>query len=57
MDLEKLMGVAASFAFMTAMTGQLPKMIGALRIAQLELIKASQSPNWSKAPLLPMGGR
>jgi hypothetical protein len=57
MGLEKLMSLAASLAIMAAMTGQLPKVIGAVRIAQLELIKASQTSNLGKAPLLPMGGR
>jgi hypothetical protein len=53
--LEKLVGVAASLALLAAVTGQLPKMVGAVRVAQLELIKESQASKWSKAPLLPMG--
>ncbi len=57
MGLEKLMGVAVSLALMAAMVGQLPTVIGVVRITQLELIKASQTSNWGKAPLLPLGGR
>jgi hypothetical protein len=55
MGFEKLMGIAATVALVAAMTGQLPRLITGVRVAQLELIKASQASNWSKAPLLPVG--
>jgi len=54
MGIEKLSAWAIALAIAAASTGQLPKILAAVRVAQLELIRDSQASKWQKAPLLPM---
>lgn len=49
MDIQKLIGLAAALA---ASTGQLLRIIMAVRIAQLQLFKESQTSKWGKSMLL-----
>lgn len=53
MGLNKLIAMAATLAVLAASTGHLPKIIYAVHMAQLHLIKDSQTSNWPKAMLLP----
>lgn len=53
MGLEKLIALGAAMAILAASTGQLPKVIRAVQIAQLKLLKDSQASKWPKAALLP----
>jgi hypothetical protein len=50
--MDKLISVAVTLAFLAAGTGQLPKVIKADRVAQLELIRDSQASKWGKPLLL-----
>ena len=52
MGIEKLISMGAILAVMAASTGQLPKVIRAVHIAQLQLLKDSQASKWPKAALL-----
>jgi hypothetical protein len=52
MGIQKLIPIAISLAFLAASTGQLPRVIKTVRIAQLQLIKESQASKWGK-PMLP----
>ncbi len=52
MGIQKLIPLAVSLAFLAASTGQLPRVIKAVRIAQLELIRDSQASSWGR-PILP----
>lgn len=53
MGLEKVISICAVLAIWAASTGQLPKIIREVHIAQLKLLKESQSKNWGRALLLP----
>jgi len=53
MGLEKLISIGVAMALLAASTGQLPKALLAVHVAQLRLIKASQASTWPKAYLLP----
>ena len=53
MGLDKLIALGAALAIMAASTGQLPKAIRAVHIAQLHLLKQSQASKWPRAFLLP----
>ncbi len=53
MGLDKLIAMAAALAVLAASTGHLPKIIYAVHMAQLHLIKDSQASNWGQAMLLP----
>ena len=53
MGIDKVMAIAATMAILAASTGQLPKIIRALHVAQLYLIQESQASKWPKATLLP----
>lgn len=46
---NKLIEAAVAIVFAIASTGQLPKFIRAVQIAQYEVLKASQSSHWGKA--------
>jgi hypothetical protein len=50
--MDKLISIAVTLAFLTAGTGQLPRVIKAVRIAQLELIRDSQASKWGRPLLL-----
>ncbi len=52
MGIEKLATWAVGLALLASSTGQLPKIIHAVRIAQLELLRDSQASKWPKLPLL-----
>ena len=53
MGLEKLISVAAVLAVLAASTGQLPRILHTVRVAQLHLIQDSQASKWGQALLLP----
>jgi hypothetical protein len=53
MRLEKLIQAALMATLIGAATGQLPRMVQAVRVAQLKLLKESQASKWGKAWLLP----
>jgi hypothetical protein len=52
--LNKLIAVAMTAVSAAAATGQLPHLIQTVRIAQLQLLKESQSSKWGKPFLLPV---
>ena len=54
MGISKLITIASMLAVLAVSTGQLPRIIKAVRIAQLHLIKDSQSSSWGRAMLLPV---
>ena len=49
---EKIITLAAILAVMAAGTGQLPRIIKTVHIAQLKLLKESQASKWPKAYLI-----
>jgi hypothetical protein len=51
--MDKLIAIATTLAVLTVASGQLPKVLHQLRVAQLHLIKDSQASNWGRAMLLP----
>ncbi len=53
MGLNKLFALAAVLAVLAASTGQLPRIIYAVHMAKLHLLKESQASKWPKAALLP----
>ncbi len=53
MGLDKLITLGATLAVFAASTGQLPKAIRAVHIAQLRMLKGSQASTWPRAQLLP----
>ena len=52
MSIEKLAPFAIVLAVLVSSTGQLPKVINAVRRAQIQLIQDSKASKWPKAPLL-----
>ncbi len=52
MGIEKLISVAAVFAVLAVSTGHLPRIVHAVRVAQLQLIKESQASKWGPPGLL-----
>ena len=57
MSLDKLIQIAVILAVAAVSTGQLPRILREVRVAQLHLIKdsqASQASQWGKAFLLPI---
>ena len=53
MGLEKLISIAATLAVLAVSTGQLPRILHAVRLAQFHLIHDSQASKWGRALLLP----
>lgn len=53
MDLGKLITISATLAFLVVSTGQLPRGLKTIGIAQLQLIKESQVSKWGIPMLLP----
>lgn len=51
---SKLIDAALIAVFMTAAAGQLPRLVQTVRVAQLQLLKESQSSKWGRAMLLPI---
>lgn len=54
MGIEKLAQAAVAVVMIAAATGQLPKLVREVQIAQLKLLKDSQSSKWGRAMLLPV---
>ena len=54
MNFTKLGETALIVVLMAAAAGQLPRFVQTLRVAQLQLIKDSQSSKWGRAMLLPV---
>lgn len=54
MGIEKLAQAAVIMAMAAAATGQLPKLVQEVQIAQFKLLKDSQSSKWGRAMLLPV---
>ncbi len=54
MGLNKIIEAAAILTILAASTGQLPRIIRTVQIAQLKLLKESQSLMWGHALLLPV---
>ena len=52
--LNKLIAVAMTAALTAAATGQLPRLVQTVRVAQLKLLKDSQSSKWGKPFILPI---
>ncbi len=52
MGIEKLAQAAVAAVMIAAATGQLPKLVREVQIAQLKLLKDSQSSKWGRAMLL-----
>lgn len=57
MGLSKLVEVALIIVLMAAAIGQLPRLNQAIRVAQIHLLKDSQSSKWGRALLLPASER
>ncbi len=53
MYLNKLISVAVMIVMLAASTGQLPKLIHAVRKAQIQLIQDTKASKWGRVPLLP----
>lgn len=51
---RKLVEAALIVVLMAAAIGQLPRLNQMLRVAQIQLIKDSQSSKWGRAMLLPL---
>lgn len=51
--MDKMIAIAATLAVLTVSSGQLPKVLHQLRVAQLHIIKDSQASKWGQALLLP----
>lgn len=56
MGIEKLIPMVVTIVMMAAATGRLPMLTREVQIAQLRLLKASQSSRWGQALLLPTPG-
>lgn len=52
MGIDKLITIAATLAVLAVSTGQLPKVLREVKIAQLKLLKESQASKWG-TPMLP----
>ena len=52
MGLNKLVEAALIIVLIAAAAGQLPRLVQTVRVAQLQLIKDSQSSKWGQAFLL-----
>ena len=54
MGINKLTEAALVAILMAAASGQLPRLIQTIRVAQLQLLKDSQSSKWGRPMLLPI---
>lgn len=50
---NRLIEAIVLFAFMALATGQLPKLIRAVQVAQYEVLEGSKASTWEKLSLLP----
>lgn len=57
MGIEKLASAALIAVMTAAASGHLPGLVREVQIAQLKLLKDSQSSKWGRAMLLPVRGR
>lgn len=53
MGVDKLISIAATLGLLAVSTGQLPKVLHAVRLAQIHLIQDSQASKWGRVMLLP----
>lgn len=53
MGIDKLISISAILAVLTVSTGQIPRVLKVVRVAQLQLIKDSQASKWGRPLLLP----
>ena len=51
-EMDKLISIAVTLAFLTVSTGQTPRVLKIVRVAQLKLIKVSQASIWGRPLLL-----
>lgn len=54
MGFNKLTEAAFVVIVAAALAGQIPRLVQTLRVAQLQLLKESQSSKWGQAMLLPI---
>jgi hypothetical protein len=54
MGINKLVEAALIVVMMAATVGEIPRLIQAVRVAHLHVLKESQSSRWGQAFLLPM---
>lgn len=52
--LNRLIEAALIAVLMAAAAGQLPRLVHSVRVAQLQLLKDSQSSKWGRPMLLPI---
>lgn len=50
---QKLIQAAVAAALAAAVTGQIPRFIQTVRVAQYQLLKESQASKWGRSMLLP----
>lgn len=50
MGINSLIEAATILTILAASTGQLPRIVKTVQIAQFKLLQQSQSPYWGKAP-------
>ena len=55
MGLNKIIEAIAIIVIFAASTGQLPRLVREVQLAQLHILKASQSKSWGQALLLESG--
>jgi len=53
MNFDKLTAAVVGIVMLAASTGQLPKLIYAVRKAQIQLIQETKASKWGQVPLLP----
>jgi len=53
MNFDKLVTAAVGIVMLAASMGQLPKLIFAVRKAQIRLIQETKASKWGQVPLLP----
>ncbi|MBI3558313.1 MAG: hypothetical protein HY074_18760 [Deltaproteobacteria bacterium] len=54
MGIDKLIQIAATLAVLAISTGQLPRILHAVRVAELKLIHDSRASAWGRPMLLPL---
>lgn len=54
MSINKLIPIATALALAAAVTGNLPRIILQVKLAQLQLLKDSQASKWGRPFLLPV---
>jgi len=53
MGINKVIEAVAIFTVLAATTGQLPRLVHRVQVAQIRFLKVSQSSSWGHAFLLP----